>query len=67
MSSYYSCVFASDFGGADPSDHQGTFDGLSMHLRSQNCHVARLVASDFPSKCQVAVPLYSLLRQFLQI
>ncbi|KAG0554630.1 hypothetical protein KC19_12G106600 [Ceratodon purpureus] len=54
-------------GGADPSDHQGTFDGLSTHLKSQNCHVARLVASDFPSKCQVAVPLYSLLRQFLQI
>lgn len=54
-------------GGADSSDHQATFDGLSMHLKSQNFHVARLVASDFPSKCQIAVPLYSLLRQFLQI
>jgi len=60
-------VIWSDVGGADPSDHQNTFDGLSMHLKSQNCHVARLVACDFPSKCQVAVPLYSLLRQFLQI
>lgn len=54
-------------GGVDPSDHQDTFDGLSAYLKSHKCHVARLLPRDFPSKSQIAVPVNSLLRQFLQM
>ncbi|PIA32041.1 hypothetical protein AQUCO_04600009v1 [Aquilegia coerulea] len=44
-----------------------TFNDLSLHLKSQGCHVVNLSSLDFSAKSGISACIWSLLRQFVMV